>query len=116
MAWAHRYERVALDTDHQAGACAVMALGFPIGRRLLQLSGFGEQLGARLTRRILLVFEDDNERRFCVCVRLLVLRPLRYEVDDKKFHTTYHLPKPGCLALVVYARITADQSDPTQWE
>jgi len=63
---------------------------------------------------MLLVFQDDNESCHRVCVRLL--RPLRYEVDDKKFHTTYHLPKPGCLALVVYARITADQSDPTQWE
>ena len=114
MAWAHRYERLELVIDHQAGACAVMALAFPIGRRLLQLSGFGEQLGACLTRRLLLVFEDDNEGRHCMCIRLL--RPRRYEVDDKKFHPTYHLPKPGCLALVVYARITADQSDPTQWE
>ena len=62
MAWAHRYERLELVFDHQAGACAVLALE-PIGRRLLQLCGFGEQLGARLTRRMLLVFEDDNESR-----------------------------------------------------
>ena len=61
MAWAHRYERLELVFDHQAVACAVPA---PTGRRLLQLCGFGEQLGARLTcRRMLLVFEDDNESR-----------------------------------------------------
>ena len=112
MEWAHRYERVPLDSDHQAGACAVQE---PIARNI-RLSGLWEQLGACLTRRMLLLFEDDNERRFCVCVRLLVLRPRRYEVDDKKFHTIFHLPKPGSLALVVYARITADQLDPTQWE
>ena len=111
MAWAHRYERVALDTDHQAGACAVQE---PIARNT-QLFGSWEQLGARLTRRMLLLFEDDNESRLRVCVR--PMRPLRYEVDDKVFHAACpSVPKPGCLVRVLYARITADQLDPTQWE
>ena len=113
MAWAHRYERVELDTDHKAGACAVQE---PIARNI-QLSGLWEQLGACLMRRMLLLFEDDNESRPRVCVRLRLLRPPRYEVDDKVFHAVCtFVPKPGFLARVLYARITVDQSDPTQWE